>query len=131
MVSPQTLSRREQSPWHASPLVVLPSSQASSVSVAGRQSMRPLPHASVLHVDEQPSHETVLPSSHSSPSSMSPSPHEGGGRPPQGVSVSFWWIVGAAGLNEAPPVTGGVVRYSSLIGLPALSAPASVIWPPA
>jgi len=68
---------------------MLPSSQASGVPVDGRQSMRPLPHASVLHVDEQPSHEAVLSSSHSSPSSRSPSPHDGGGMPPHGVSVSF------------------------------------------
>jgi hypothetical protein len=42
-----------------------------------------------LHVEEQPSHESVLSSSHSSPASNTPSPHDGGGMPPQGVSVSF------------------------------------------
>src|SRR6478736_6232794 len=62
-----------------SQLATLPSSQASSTPVPGRQSMRPLPHSSLRQARVQPSQSTSLPSSHSSPGSRMWLPHVGSG----------------------------------------------------
>jgi hypothetical protein len=88
-----------------------------------------LPHVSILQADEQPSHDSVLSSSHSSFGSSTPSPHEGGGTPPHGVRVSFCSITGDAGTNVVPAVIGGTVSQSSWMGLPARSVPAVTICP--
>src|SRR5262249_25624119 len=53
-------------------------------SPSSSQSTTPLPTASMLQCDEQPSQLSALPSSHCSPGSSRPSPQRGGGGGPSG-----------------------------------------------
>src|SRR4029450_11982700 len=111
-------------PLHRSQSPVLPSSHCSA------HSRTPLPQRSILQDREQPSHESVLPSSHSSPAeaSMEPPPQPGTMGPPHGMRPGLGtWLTG--GSNTPPARLGGIAgsRNSMRFSRPANMRPATLI----